>query len=394
MMPGIGTLTLALALAPALAIVLILLIRRARAAEALNLAASAVSLLAILMILASRNESGLTFWGSYVIIDGLGTWTILCAAIVYFLASLYAVGYMRLLDQEDRLYRFYAMFAGLRAQHAYRPDDEQCRSLLDRNRTDDADQHLPGRVRARGGEHRSCVEVHHRRVGRHQPRPIGHCPVLLERHVRPRANLRHDLAGFAGGRAPAQSRAGVAGLSSRADRLRHQGRSGADAYLAAGRAQRRPGAGVRAPVGRASQHGHGRHRALPRGRRRGRDLDVGARHATGAGRVFAVRRGPIHRPSDGAQAPHGLFERRAHGGYRARLRLRRPARHRGRALPHAQSLAQQIRDVFRRGRRHADLPHEAHSQHPPSAEAAADARRSCGLPGLSPLPGRRRSRCS
>src|SRR5580700_1583134 len=112
MMPGIGTLTLALALAPALAIVLILLIRRGRAAEAINLAASAVSLLAILVILVSRNESSLTFWGSYVIVDGLGTWTILCAAIVYFLASLYAVGYMRLLDQEDRLYRFYAMFAG------------------------------------------------------------------------------------------------------------------------------------------------------------------------------------------------------------------------------------------------------------------------------------------
>ncbi len=112
-MPGIGTLTLALALAPALAIILILLIRRARAAEALNLAASAVSLLAILMILASRrSENGLTFWGSYVIIDGLGTWTILCAAIVYFLASVYAIGYMRLLDQEDRLYRFYALFAG------------------------------------------------------------------------------------------------------------------------------------------------------------------------------------------------------------------------------------------------------------------------------------------
>ena len=96
MMAGIGTLTLALALAPAVAIVLILLIRRPRAAEALNLVASAVSLLAILLILASRNESSLTFWGSYVIIDGLGTWTILCAAIVYFLASLYAVGYMRL----------------------------------------------------------------------------------------------------------------------------------------------------------------------------------------------------------------------------------------------------------------------------------------------------------
>jgi hydrogenase-4 component F len=118
MMPGIGTLTLALALAPAVAIVLILLVRRPRAAEALNLAASAVSLAAILMILASRNETSLTFWGSYIIIDGLGTWTILCAAIVYFLASLYAIGYMRLLDQEDRLYRFYAMFAGFGLNNA------------------------------------------------------------------------------------------------------------------------------------------------------------------------------------------------------------------------------------------------------------------------------------
>ncbi|MFZ0603411.1 MAG: proton-conducting transporter membrane subunit, partial [Roseiarcus sp.] len=104
--------TLVLVLAPAVAIVLILFIRRPRAAEALNCVASAVSLLAILLILASRNESSLTFWDSYVIIDGLGTWTILCAAIVYFLASVYAVGYMRLIHQEDRLYRFYAMFAG------------------------------------------------------------------------------------------------------------------------------------------------------------------------------------------------------------------------------------------------------------------------------------------
>ena len=38
----------------------------------------------------------------------------ICAAIVYFLASLYAVGYMRLLDEENRLDRFYAMFAGFR----------------------------------------------------------------------------------------------------------------------------------------------------------------------------------------------------------------------------------------------------------------------------------------
>ena len=32
---------------------------------------------------------------------GLGAWVILCTAIVYLLASIYAVGYMRLLDEDD-----------------------------------------------------------------------------------------------------------------------------------------------------------------------------------------------------------------------------------------------------------------------------------------------------
>ncbi|MGN6097480.1 MAG: proton-conducting transporter transmembrane domain-containing protein [Bosea sp. (in: a-proteobacteria)] len=111
-MGTVATLTLVLVLAPAAAIVLILLIGRPRAAEMLNLAASALSLLAILGILAARPATELTFWGDYVVIDGFGTWTILCAAIVYFLASLYAVGYMRQLGEEGRLHRFYALFAG------------------------------------------------------------------------------------------------------------------------------------------------------------------------------------------------------------------------------------------------------------------------------------------
>ncbi len=111
-MSRIGFLTLALTLAPAAAFVLILLIRRPRAAESLNLVASAISLLATSGILALGGDSRITFWSGYVIIDRLGTWTILCAAVVYFLASIYAVGYMRLLGEDGRLHRFYAMFAG------------------------------------------------------------------------------------------------------------------------------------------------------------------------------------------------------------------------------------------------------------------------------------------
>ncbi len=107
----IGALTSALTLGPATAIILILVIRRPRAAEAINLVASAISLLAILAILVLAPGVKTTFWRGYVIIDGLGTWTVLCAALVYFLASIYAVGYMRLLGETRRLHRFYAMFA-------------------------------------------------------------------------------------------------------------------------------------------------------------------------------------------------------------------------------------------------------------------------------------------
>ena len=141
-----------------------------RAAEALNLAASAVSLLAILMILASRNESGLTFWGSYVIIDGLGTWTILCAAIVYFLASVYAVGYMRLLDQEDRLYRFYAMFAGFALSTLIGPMMNNAGLYWIAIELTTLISTFLVAFEREADEHRSRMEVHHRRVGRHQPR--------------------------------------------------------------------------------------------------------------------------------------------------------------------------------------------------------------------------------
>ncbi|WP_438277079.1 proton-conducting transporter transmembrane domain-containing protein [Nitrobacter sp.] len=111
-MNAVSAFVFALAAAPAVAIILIVIIHRPRAAEALNLVASIISLISVFAILLLVPDTKVLFWGEYIIIDGLGTWSILCAAIVYFLASIYAIGYMRLLGEEDRLYRFYAMFAG------------------------------------------------------------------------------------------------------------------------------------------------------------------------------------------------------------------------------------------------------------------------------------------
>ncbi|MGC8476796.1 MAG: proton-conducting transporter membrane subunit [Acetobacteraceae bacterium] len=108
----VGALLLAIVLAPSAAIVLILLVRKPRLAEGLNLAASAIAFLAALPLPALSLSGRHVYWGRYVILDPFGAWVILCAAIVYLLASIYAVGYMRMLDEEDRLPRFYALFAG------------------------------------------------------------------------------------------------------------------------------------------------------------------------------------------------------------------------------------------------------------------------------------------
>ena len=41
----------------------------------------------------------------------MGAWVLLCTGIVYLLASIYAIGYMRMLDEHERLPHFYTLFA-------------------------------------------------------------------------------------------------------------------------------------------------------------------------------------------------------------------------------------------------------------------------------------------
>ena len=99
--------------APLSAAVGCLIDRRPAAAEMFNLLASIASFSAALGLpfLASRGPR--QFWSGYVMLDGAGAWVILCTAIVYLLTSIYAVGYMRQLEEErERLPRFYALLAG------------------------------------------------------------------------------------------------------------------------------------------------------------------------------------------------------------------------------------------------------------------------------------------
>jgi len=109
---SLDALILGLALAPLAAVAGCLIVRRPRGVEAINLAASVVSFGCALPLPFLVDDRASLFWNDYIILDRASAWVVLCSAIVYLLASIYAVGYMRLLDEDRRLFRFYALFAG------------------------------------------------------------------------------------------------------------------------------------------------------------------------------------------------------------------------------------------------------------------------------------------
>jgi hydrogenase-4 component F len=106
-----GVLLLALALAPGIAALLSVLVQKARAAAFLNLLAAAISLACALPLPLLSAGGPYYFWSQYILLDGLAAWVVLCTALVYFLSSLFAVGYMPVLGEDDKLPRFYALFA-------------------------------------------------------------------------------------------------------------------------------------------------------------------------------------------------------------------------------------------------------------------------------------------
>jgi hydrogenase-4 component F len=106
-----GALLLVLVLAPALA-VLGCLLARPRAAAMLNLGAGVVVFIAAVPLTVLSGGGPHRYWGDMIILDAPGAWVVLCAAVVYLLSSIYAIGYMPLLGEDQRLPSFYALFAG------------------------------------------------------------------------------------------------------------------------------------------------------------------------------------------------------------------------------------------------------------------------------------------
>ena len=107
----IETWSIVIVVSPLVAAAICAASRHARVAEYANLIASFVCVVAALS-LACTVKDGSRFLHDYVVVDALAAWTLVCTALVYCLASIYAVGYMRLLVEErERLPNFYALFA-------------------------------------------------------------------------------------------------------------------------------------------------------------------------------------------------------------------------------------------------------------------------------------------
>lgn len=99
-------------LAPAVAAITCCFLKKPRPAEYLTLLASLITLGTSIPVLLGTLNGSSTFWHGYILVDDFGAWVMLCVAVVYTLSTLYAIGYMRLLDEDDRLPRFYALFSG------------------------------------------------------------------------------------------------------------------------------------------------------------------------------------------------------------------------------------------------------------------------------------------
>ena len=106
-----GALLLAMLIAPLATAFGCMLTRAPRAAESLNLISSVIVFACAVPLTVLSAYGPRYFISNYIVVDLTGTWVILCTAIVYLLASIYSIGYMRLLGEDERLWGFYALFS-------------------------------------------------------------------------------------------------------------------------------------------------------------------------------------------------------------------------------------------------------------------------------------------
>ena len=98
--------------APFAAVVLSFAVCSSRLSEYVTVLAAIIDLAVSVPLLIQALNGPVNLAHNYIQVDPLGAWVIVCISIVYTLASIYAVGYMRLLDEDERLPLFYGLFSG------------------------------------------------------------------------------------------------------------------------------------------------------------------------------------------------------------------------------------------------------------------------------------------
>lgn len=109
----IGILLIILVLSPCVVILLSSLINSHSFSEKINLYGSIVCFLSALLLVLTSKSSATYFFSNYIIIDHLSAWVLLCTSIVYCLASMYSVGYVKdnFKDSRRNYYRLFSGFA-------------------------------------------------------------------------------------------------------------------------------------------------------------------------------------------------------------------------------------------------------------------------------------------
>ena len=352
----VGTLLLVIMIAPAIAAIGCMLVHAPPASpRGLNLAASLVVFAAAIPLTVLSANGPYHYLGEYVVVDMTGAWVILCTAIVYLLASIYSIGYMRLLDEDDRLWGFYALFSGFALTILLSTVMNNAGLYwIAIELTTLVSTFLVGFERAAesveaawkyiiivsagislallgtvlfywcgsfvlGPSYDMTWDTLRAAAPKMNPALVSLAYLLVLVGYGTKVGLApmHTWLPDAHSESPAPISAMLSGA------LLNGAMLGIVRYLT---------------IADAAQNAH-----------------LARTVARGLWRFLASGRRTLHRSPERHQAAHGLFERRAYGRACAWFRLRRTARHRRRALSHAQSLAEQVADVLWRRQCDAQL---------------------------------------
>ena len=262
-------------------------------APEINALFSLLTLLAAALLTHRIIEQGPMMVGNgWFFIDSFNVFLVALTAFVAFTTALFSRPYMRIEAGARQAQRPAAaplpqQLPDLHRRHAAGADHQQHGHPVGGDGSGDARHRAAGVAVPHPGLAGSGVEVFHPVRRRHRAGAVRHHPALL-RGGEGAGLGRHRAAVDAPERrqGAAGTDGAVAGLRLPAGRLRHEGRPGAPAQLAAGRPRRRPDAGVRRAVRPAAQRravcgdalqGAGRRRAR---HRHGGQPDDGLRPAS------------------------------------------------------------------------------------------------------------------